>query len=257
MAIPDAETMPPSLVKLFYRTNAFHSPADFSHSITLPAALEAASLDLYIWPTTTLTEIASLFSSSVRDVLPSPCSGTRLGFRLVFQDQGDSGGDGGRPLWIAKEMGSVVIGEDLDESILNGDGEHLVEQAAVDPAGDGTKTLATSKFVVGDYICCAIFPPLADAAVAPPPPAPVPPPASRGSVPMGGRGGAGPRRGGYGNVYAGGHDGNFRGDFSRHGGRGDFGATSLPSGDWNRGERLPEAPGGGGRWRERGRGRPY
>ena len=143
--------------------------------------------------------------------------------------------------------------------------------------GEPEKTLQEARFVIGDYIDCAIFAPLANGDVAPP--------ASGGSVPGLS---TGPRGEGYRGGYSGGarENGNgfggFRGRgggggggreggaFGGRGGGGGFGAGRLaegggfrsarmadgngdvPSGEWRRGERLPD---GGGRGYGRGRGR--
>ncbi|KAJ9154774.1 hypothetical protein NKR23_g2146, partial [Pleurostoma richardsiae] len=114
---------------------------------------------------------------------------------------------------------------------------------------DASRTLGEAKFVAGDYVSCAILPPLADGEVAPassartgrgagigeagPLMGGVPPPARRESGPGGGRGAG---RGG-------------RGTFGGFGGGRDA-SSSMPMGEWRRGERLPDAPSGG-----RGKGR--
>lgn len=155
----------------------------------------------------------------------------------------------------------MVIGgqnEDIEMAIDGAAGLGKLE-------GDAEKTLADARFVIGDYISCAIFPPLPDGSVAPLSQA------DRG-YPIGGRFG-GPREGGY---SRGGHGGRTengfgggggygapRGGFGgRGGGRGGygaergFGAPNVPVGEWRRGERIPDGP-GGGFGRGRGRGRPY
>ena len=121
--------------------------------------------------------------------------------------------------------------------------------------GEPDKTLQEARFVIGDYISCAIFPPLANGSVAPPPG-----PGTAGRMGAGGRGMSdfgggrggvlgGPRENGFGGFRV---RGGPRGGASFNGGRpGDGG---LPSGEWRRGERVPEGP-GGGRGYPRGRGR--
>lgn len=125
--------------------------------------------------------------------------------------------------------------------------------------GEPDKTLQDVRFVIGDYISCAIFPPLANGAVAPPPAAGL-----GGRPGGGGRGGgggtrdvgdygsgrsgpAGPRENGYGGFRG---RGGPRGGNSFGGGR--QGDGGLPSGEWRRGERIPD-----GRSYGRGRGRGY
>lgn len=119
--------------------------------------------------------------------------------------------------------------------------------------GDAEKTLQDGRFVIGDYISCAIFPPLPNGSVAGPPPRSAVYGGGRGES-AGGRGGpppangyGGPPRGGYGG-FGGRRDGpGPRYESGRGGG--------MPSGEWRRGERVPDAMGGGyGRGRGRGRG---
>lgn len=246
----DRQTTPPFLLRLFYRTSAFHSPSEFS-TIPPSPSLEQSCVQVYTWPTCTLAELTSLLTSSLPDLLPSPAVGTRVGYRLLFPDTRSVGsGQDGPGRWLSKELGSVVIGatseaeDEVNRDVLN------------NLQGDADKTLAEARFVIGDYISCAIFPPLANGSVAPLPPA-------ERAGRSGGREG-GYSRGGYAgraeNGYGG---GGFRGGYGGRGGRGGFGgdrafgSAGLPSGDWRRGERLPEGPGGGGYGRGRGRGRPY
>lgn len=109
--------------------------------------------------------------------------------------------------------------------------------------GEPDKTLQDARFVIGDYISCAVFPPLADGAVAPPP-----------------SGGVGRGRGAYADGPGRGYGGGFRGrggGVMRGGGLFDgdrIGGEGVPSGEWRRGERVPDGPGG---FRGRGRGRGY
>ena len=128
-------------------------------------------------------------------------------------------------------MGSIVISAPSDTSNSNGDtnGRESWELGGE----DSEKTLADGKFVIGDYIDCAIFPPLSDGSVVP-----------RAST-MG-------RGGGYVN-------GRGRGAGGYGIGRG----APVPVGEWRRGERLPDGGsgyrGGGGRGGFRGDARraPY
>ena len=112
--------------------------------------------------------------------------------------------------------------------------------------GEPEKTLQDARFVIGDYVSCAIFPPGPNGSVAPPPSGPGTRGGRMGDY-GGGRGVSGPRENGY---------GSYRGRGAPRGGFGSMGGSSLPSGEWRRGERLPEGPGGaGGYGRGRGRGR--
>lgn len=107
---------------------------------------------------------------------------------------------------------------------------------------DADRSLQEFRFVIGDYIDCAIQPPLEDGSVAaPPPPAPRnPPPQAMAGSSYGGNMRAfdrpealGPGAGmGRGGMYNGGGNG-----FGRRGGRESAG---IPQGEWRRGDRLPE-----------------
>ena len=124
--------------------------------------------------------------------------------------------------------------------------------------GDPDKTLQDARFVIGDYISCAIFPPLANGNVAP-----QPAPGSGGPRSGGGlRGGMSDFGGGMGGVLGGPRENGFGGFRVRGGARGGpgvfnggrLGDGGVPSGEWRRGERVPDGP-GGGRGFGRGRGR--
>ena len=129
-------------------------------------------------------------------------------------------------------MGSVTItpegGENIEGRLNGGDG--MKTQISGE---DSERTLGECRFVVGDWVDVAVFPP-------------------------------GERTNGYGSSVKGsygirengyGSRGRGRGGFG--GGRGDFGGN-LPSGEWRRGERPPDGGyrGGGGGSYGRGRGRP-
>lgn len=165
-------------------------------------------------------------------------------------------------------MGSVVINADAveeqqnevngDDDEDNGGGAPGVKFRNTEEA---ERTLADSRFMIGDFIDCAIFPPLPDGSVAPG--------GQRTSYAAGGVGGsrgmgmgmgAGPpppRENGYGRSRGGGY-GPGRGDGLGGGGGGrgpDFSGGRLPPGEWRRGERLPDSGYGrgyGGRGRGRG-----
>jgi histone deacetylase complex subunit SAP18 len=141
---------------------------------------------------------------------------------------------------MTKDLGSVIIGDggpgilpDEDEAAIVAGG-----QMAGSLGGEPEKTLQDAKFVIGDYITCAILPALANGSVAPPP--------TRGAFGRGGGdfGGSrmapgGPRENGFG----------FRGRGGPRGG-GSFGqgiGGGVPSGEWRRGERVPEGPSSRGR----------
>lgn len=124
--------------------------------------------------------------------------------------------------YLTKDLGSVVIGD-----LGPGDApdEQALEKLREEVERDGRKTLGQAKFVVGDSVSCAILPPLEDGSVA------LGVPARRESKSSGWEGGRMGRDG--------------------RGGGGAFGnAPSFPTGEWRRGERLPNAPRqkGGRRW---------
>jgi len=139
---------------------------------------------------------------------------------------------------MTKELGSIVIG-DGGPGILPDDEEAAIVaggQVAGILGGEPQRTLQDAKFVIGDYIDCAIFPLLDNGNVAPPPGS------NRGGNSFGaGRGdfgrGMGPRENGPG----------FRGRGGPRGGFGQGFGVGVPSGEWRRGERVPEGPSGRGR----------
>ena len=186
----------------------------------------------------TLRELAFILTDTARGGYlqggpwPENMVGCRLGFRLVYPDLSNKGagrldGELGKGRYVSREMGSVVIGTPNGS---NGSGYEFGGE-------DAEKTLEDVRFVIGDFVDCAVFPPLSDGSVV-----------GRGSVMPSGRGrenGFGPR-----GPRGGGFGGGLRG-------RGDFGGN-MPSGEWRRGERLPTDSGyrgGGGYGGGRGRGR--
>ena len=213
-------------------------------------------LQIYTWPSCTLRELSHLLTSALPNLFPDPVIGTRLSYRLIFPDTREAGRPGpGR--YLSKELGSVVVGGD-GPGILPSEEEANVVTAGPmsgELNGEPDKTLQDARFVIGDYISCAIFPPLANGSVAPPP-----------LVGLGGRAGGGGRGsadfgGGRGGVLGGPRENGFGGFRVRGGARssgtfngGRLGDGGLPSGEWRRGERVPEGP-GGGRGYGRGRGR--
>lgn len=242
----DRQKTTPFHLKLFYRVNSFHplsdfaipsSPSSYSGPTSGPNAIRARSpppvrlpphLEIYTWQSCTLRELTQLLTSALPSLLPDPAVGTRICFRLIYPDTKGAttmGGDA-RGRYLSKDVGSVVVGP-KDSPYRGENDEENGGSAATGPralrlqGNDADKTLQDFRFVIGDYVDCAILPPLEDGSVAPPFVT------GRGSV-------SGPVGGG---MRA------FRDPgFGRPGrGRGDRG---IPSGDWRRGERLPD---GGGR----------
>lgn len=231
----DRQKTTPFLLNFCYRSNAFHNLADFPlPTPSNPRPPLPQHLQIYTWYSCTLKELAHLLTTALPHILPEPAIGTRLSFRLVYPDTspaargvgGRLGGEEGRGRYTSKEMGSIVI-HAPDSSNGNGHVEADYELGGEDM----DKTLADSRFVIGDYIDCAIFPPLSDGSVVP-----------RSSVMSG--------RGGYAN-------GRGRGTAGYGAGRG----AHMPSGEWRRGEQLPQSGGayrgGSGGYNRGGRRGPY
>ncbi|KAK3943012.1 Sin3 associated polypeptide p18-domain-containing protein [Diplogelasinospora grovesii] len=288
MASADRDETTPFLLKLFYRTGAFHRPDEFK-----PPSLPPY-IPVYTWKKCSLSELsrhlAAAANSTHPPLLPDPAIGTRLVFRLIFADTRSAGGGSSNvPRYVAKDLGSVVIG-DGGPGIVEPNTDEEPPEVGVKVGGggggggtdDGAKTLSDAKFVIGDYISCAILPPSeltgdvqpassarmgrgtgAGIAVAPPSPPPVfsrrgnrdrDRSRSRDRGRFDDRG----RARGFGSGR--GRD-NYRQDPYPRGGRDDRGGKygdrdrpgrgSVPQGEWRRGERLPDPPmrsGGGGRW---------
>ncbi|KAF2673655.1 hypothetical protein BT63DRAFT_451712 [Microthyrium microscopicum] len=221
----DRQTTTPFLLRLFYRNGSFHRPDEFAPNSSLPQHVQ-----IYTWPTCSLKELTQLLTTAIPSTLPSPSVGTRLCFRLMYPNTHSVGQGAGR--YLIKEVGTVVIGsEDAQEDAP------IAERLE----GDPEKTLRDVRFVIGDYVSCAILPPLPNGDVAPIPargPGPRPPP----TVPRG--------ENGFGGGYGG---GGRRGSGRFDGGR-------VPQGEWRRGDVPPPSMGGygdrggGGRGRGRGRG---
>ncbi|KIN06003.1 hypothetical protein OIDMADRAFT_100848 [Oidiodendron maius Zn] len=237
----DRQTTTPFYLKLFYKSGGFHRVDEFYSSEELPPHLQ-----IYTWHTATLRELSHLLTTAIPDLLPDPAIGTRLAFRLIFPDTRNPGPASGPGRYVTKDLGSVVIG-DSGPGIYPDDEEAAIVaggQMAGPLGGEPEKTLQDARFVIGDYVSCAILPALANGEIAPPPGG-----SSRGGYGAGrgdfGRlGPTGPRENGYG--YRGGRGG------PRGGGFGPPIGAGVPSGEWRRGERVPEGPAG-----PAGRGRGY
>ncbi|GKT88446.1 sin3-associated polypeptide sap18 [Colletotrichum tofieldiae] len=241
----EREETAPFLLRLFYKNGSFHRTDEFA-SRSLPPALS-----LYTWPDCTLTELAEQVAAADPSLLPSPSVGTRLAFRVIYPDTRNAAAPSGAhhvqtqiPRFMVKDLGSVVLGDGTVGAVLAADGAeggegdiHMADTAATLPDTDTSKdkTLGEAKFVVGDYISCAILPPLPDGSVAPALTARN----DRAAGPLSARGGLGglasqgPRR----DAAFGGRQGRDR-DRRRSG----FGDSGFPEGEWRRGERLPEDP---------------
>ncbi|KAL1637791.1 hypothetical protein SLS56_000346 [Neofusicoccum ribis] len=260
----DRQTTTPFLLKLFYRSNAFHRLDEFSPHSSAPSP---PHLQIYTWPTCSLRELTHLLVSALPSLLPDPAIGTRLSFRLIFPDTrgAASARDTGPGRYLSKELGSVIVGGGGPGVEEDDDGDAAAPattngRGALDKLeGDADKTLADARFVIGDYVSCCILPPGADGSVAT-----GPPPASRypsaRDYGMGRGGPPPPRENGYGDrSYGGGYGRRGGGPRYEGGGRLGGGGGGVPLGEWRRGE-IPSGgppPGGYGRGRG-GRGpRPY
>ncbi|KAM0470367.1 hypothetical protein ACHAPX_009987 [Trichoderma viride] len=230
----DGHDAAPFLVRLFHKTGSFPRPEEFASSSLPPY------VSIYTWSTCTLNELALELAAAKPNALPNPAIGTRLSFQLVCPDlRGASATTTTQPKFAVKELGSIVIGEGYPGAE---DPEDAGPDTLMRDDFGKDKTLADWRFVVGDYISCAILPPRGDGAVVPPVTA------RRGSI-SGGRDGRDGRSGGFRGGFHG-----REGNFSRNNGRPNrpgWRDNRLPSGEWRRGEQLPDGPPGG----PRGRGR--
>ncbi|KAL4960241.1 SAP18 family protein [Aspergillus stella-maris] len=263
----DRQSTTPFHLKLFYRQNAYHNLSDFTPLSSqpsydreygrgsgpnairtrspLPPPTLPAHLQIYTWQSCTLRELSQLLTSALPSMLPDPPIGTRLCFRLIYPDTKGAAmmGPDARGRYISKELGSVIVGPRESES--NAADEPPRNGAGRGPyrlqGNDADKTLGEARFVIGDYVDCAILPPLEDGSVAP--------------AISGGPGGRG-AGGGIGSGMRAFRDSGFGGRGGGRGGRG--GGERIPPGDWRRGERLPDGGrsyggggprrGGGGGW---------
>ncbi|KAK1984788.1 Sin3 associated polypeptide p18 [Colletotrichum cereale] len=245
MASIEREESTPFLLQLFCKNGSFHRTDEFA-SRSLPP-----TLPLYTWPDCTLIELAEQIAAADPSLLPSPSVGTRLAFRVIYPDTRNAAAPPGMhhaqsqiPRFMVKDLGSVVLGDGMTGAILAVNGAegaegdiHMAETAPTLPDTDTAKdkTLGDAKFVVGDYISCAILPPLPDGSVAPALTArndrTAGPFSARGG--LGGLASQGPRR----DAAFGGRQGRDR-DRRRSG----HGESGFPEGEWRRGERLPEDP---------------
>ncbi|KAH8668314.1 Sin3 associated polypeptide p18-domain-containing protein [Xylariales sp. PMI_506] len=195
----DPRQSPPFALRLFYRTGAFHRLDEFS-SPTLPPYLT-----IHAWPSSTLLDLSHYIVANSPSLLPDPCIGTRLSFRLIFPDARHSntgtnnrnasgaassflhGGTGGSsnlnsnrsgggmtPRFLVKDLGSIVLGDGgpgldpADAEVPKTLHDDATTPASLDGGGDAEKSLMSARFVVGDYVSVAILPPLSDGSIAPP-----------------------------------------------------------------------------------------
>ncbi|KAL9601526.1 MAG: hypothetical protein Q9219_002478 [cf. Caloplaca sp. 3 TL-2023] len=254
----DRQTTCPFHLKLFYRTGGFHRLDDFPLPPSPASAPLPPHLQIYTWPTCTLRELSHLLTSALPSLLPTPQIGTRLAFRLVYPDtrpppphhyqqhhQQQPPSLLPPPRYLAKDIGTVVVGG--EGGVYPSEEEEEVVRGGVmagELGGEPEKTLAEARFVIGDFLDCAVMVPGEGGRVA--------------GVPRRGGGGGGEvRGGGRENGYAGGGGGGYGGGRGRGGGgRGGYlggsgggsgggrlGGEGVPSGEWRRGESLPDGRG--------------
>ncbi|KAF3050019.1 hypothetical protein E8E11_000473 [Didymella keratinophila] len=251
----DRQTTTPFLLRLFYKQGAYHRLDEFDP--TLPRL--PSHLQIYTWHGCTLRELCNLFLGAMPSLLPQPYAGTRIAFRLVYPDIQGSSRPGVQGRYMSRDIGSVIVGaRAANDDVGMGDSDGAtVAEALKQLNGDPDKTLGDAKFLIGDYVTCAVLPPLPDGSV---PAAPPPVSGSGRGAPggYGGRGDFGFGRGGRGGRY----DDRRPFDDRRLSG-------GVPSGEWRRGEAPPvrepgfgRGRGGGGAaggpdgsWHGRGRGR--
>ncbi|KAK7402629.1 hypothetical protein QQX98_011609 [Neonectria punicea] len=236
---PIREDTTPFLVQLFYRQAAFYRPEEFgAHSLP-------PHISIYTWSDCTLKELALELAAAKPSALPSPAVGSRLAFQLVFPDLRTTNAiSSANPRFSVKDLGSIVIGEGEPGAELLDD---VDMDGPVKEVKDKDKTLGDARFVVGDYISCAVIPPLSDGSVAPAE-------SIRREPAVGPREGRGGHRGGFQPRDDGASRGGFRGG---RGGWRDGVGSGFPMGDWRRGERLPDGPGPGPGAGARPRGRGW
>lgn len=241
----DRQTTTPFLLKFCYRSGGFHNLSDFPiPTPPNPTPPLPAHLQIYTWPSCTLRELAYLLTGALPNILPDPAIGTRLSFRLVYPDTRPPPGGGrleeARARYMSKEMGSVVV---APEEVGHTNGEAGAPKGPALEGDDADKTLGDSRFVIGDFIDCAVFPPLADGSVAPGATTGYGARTANYGGGMSGGTGPPPRENVFGRPRGGGGfmGGGGRGGFGG-GGRGDFGRdATIPQGEWRRGERLPDS----------------
>ena len=176
-------------------------------------------------------------AASKPSALPYPAVGTRLVFQLVYPDlRGNTAVENAAPRYAVKDLGSIVIGQGGPGAGASELGETSASLRGEQEVG---RTLGDARFVVGDYVSCAILPTLSDGSIAPAS-------SARRDTGVGTRDLRGQRGGFHGRENG----------FGRGGARGGRGGgwrdSGVPMGEWKRGESLPYPPprprGGGGRW---------
>ncbi|EGX96944.1 Sin3-associated protein, putative [Cordyceps militaris CM01] len=155
--VSEPQQEPPFLVRLFYNSGSLIHPDRFTNSASL------SSVNIFTWPSCTLQELVYELADARPNPLPAPSIGTRVVFQLVYPDLKSASSVGGRRANFAvKDLGSHIVG-------AGGPGAEDDEHLDTNSKGRGstTWTLQDAHFAAGDYISCAILPPLSDGTVAP------------------------------------------------------------------------------------------
>lgn len=223
------------------------STLEVSHHRFRPEEFASRSLpphiSVYTFPECTLNELALELAAAKPSVLPYPAIGTRLSFQLVCPDlRSVSAVNNALPRYAVKDLGSLVLGQNL----AGASEPEFIEVGGSTRGGGENKTLNDARFVVGDYISCAILPCQSDGSVAPEY-------SGRRESSSGFRESR-PSRGvngfqGWDNGFVQGDARESRG--ARRPSNGGAGSSFIPMGEWRRGERLPPSRPRGtsdGRW---------
>lgn len=155
-------------------------------------------MPVYALPSYTLSELTHHLAAAQNPaILPDVCIGTRIAFRHVYENarhaavEGQGNGNGrlegmggisSAPRFIIKDIGSVVIGgggpgapttslEAMDDYVIPSelptDEDGHIMSTGHSSGDDGNTTLADARIAPGEYLSCAILPPLANGCVAP------------------------------------------------------------------------------------------
>ena len=113
---------------------------------------------------TTLRELSEVLVTSLPSKIPNPLAGTRSCFRIVYPDSSD-----GRGHYLGRDLGDVVIsGTTFQAKGDDGRGGLASEPQTLPLQGHNTeRMLGDFQFVIGDFVECAILPPLEDGSVMP------------------------------------------------------------------------------------------
>ena len=129
----DREKTCPLLLRVFYNTGRHHSMSEYSRGNT-----PASELQIYTWMDATLKELTSLVKEVNTDARKK---GTFFDFSIVFPDAR-------APAYRIREIGTTCSGR---------------------KGADDTVTLASRRFLIGDFLDIAISPPRMGGGIGGPP----------------------------------------------------------------------------------------